>query len=110
MSERPRILTDWDEVQHDPLTLPPDDFQGIDIEDAVEKIKDWFFENFEDPVQSTPPPLQTHPSCIGCSVWSQQTAACAAEACCESASEFDPSFLKQFNELPRRSAFGPHAE
>ena len=29
---------------------------------------------------------------------------------CESASEFDPSFLRQFNELPRRSAFGPHAE
>jgi hypothetical protein len=23
---------------------------------------------------------------------------------------FDPSFLRQFNELPRRSAFGPHAE
>jgi hypothetical protein len=29
---------------------------------------------------------------------------------CESASEFDPSFLRQFNELPRRSAFGLHAE
>jgi hypothetical protein len=29
---------------------------------------------------------------------------------CESASEFDPSLLRQFNELPRRSAFGPHAE
>ena len=31
-------------------------------------------------------------------------------ALCESASEFDPSFLRQLNELPRRSAFGPHAE
>jgi hypothetical protein len=29
---------------------------------------------------------------------------------CESALEFDPFFLRQFNELPRRSAFGPHAE
>jgi hypothetical protein len=29
---------------------------------------------------------------------------------CESASEFDPSLLRQFNKLPRRSAFGPHAE
>jgi hypothetical protein len=29
---------------------------------------------------------------------------------CESASEFDPSSLRQFNKLPRRSAFGPHAE
>jgi hypothetical protein len=29
---------------------------------------------------------------------------------CESASEFEPSFLRQFNQLPRRSAFGPHAE
>jgi hypothetical protein len=28
---------------------------------------------------------------------------------CESASEVDPSFLGQFNELVRRSAFGPHA-
>jgi hypothetical protein len=32
------------------------------------------------------------------------------EGDCESASEFDPSFLRQFNALPRRSAFGPHAE
>jgi hypothetical protein len=31
-------------------------------------------------------------------------------AACESASEFDPTFLRQFNVLPRRSAFGPHAE
>jgi Protein of unknown function (DUF3147) len=32
------------------------------------------------------------------------------KAGCESASEFDPSFLGQFNVLRRRSAFGPHAE
>lgn len=54
MTERPKVLENWDEVQHDPLTLPPDDFEGMSIEDAVEKIKDWFFENFEDPVHSTP--------------------------------------------------------
>jgi class 3 adenylate cyclase len=29
---------------------------------------------------------------------------------CASASEFDPFFVGQFNALPRRSAFGPHAE
>jgi hypothetical protein len=54
MSERPKILAHWEEAQHDPLTLPPDDFKGMSIEDAVEKIKDWFLENFEDPVHSTP--------------------------------------------------------
>jgi hypothetical protein len=54
MSERPKILEQWDEVQHDPLTLPPDDFEGLSLEDAVERIKEWFFENFEDPVHSTP--------------------------------------------------------
>ena len=54
MSERPKILEHWDEVQHDPLTLPPDDFDGMSTDDAVELIKEWFFENFEDPVHSTP--------------------------------------------------------
>ena len=29
---------------------------------------------------------------------------------CELASEFDPSFLRQFNGLARRSALGPPAE
>jgi hypothetical protein len=54
MSERPKILEHWDEAQHDPLTLPPDDFDGMSTDDAVELIKEWFFENFEDPVHSTP--------------------------------------------------------
>jgi len=54
MTERPKILGAWDEVQHDPLTAPPDDFEGMDIEDAVELIKQWFFENFEDPAHNTP--------------------------------------------------------
>ena len=54
MSERPKILEQWDEVQHDPLTVPPDDFEGMSIEDGVERIKEWFLVNFEDPVHSTP--------------------------------------------------------
>jgi hypothetical protein len=54
MTKRPKILEQWDEVQHDPLTDPPDDFEGMSLEDAVERIKEWFFENFEDPVHSTP--------------------------------------------------------
>ena len=29
---------------------------------------------------------------------------------CASALEFDPFFVGQFDALPRRSAFGPHAE
>jgi hypothetical protein len=54
LKERPKVLDLWDEVQHDPLTLPPDDFRGLDIEDAVALIRGWFFENFEDPAHSTP--------------------------------------------------------
>jgi hypothetical protein len=54
MAEQPKILEQWDEVQHDPLTLPPDDFEGMTIEEAVELIKEWFFENFEDPAHSAP--------------------------------------------------------
>ncbi len=54
MSERPKILELWDEVQHDPLTLPPDDFEGRSIEEAVELIKERFFQKFEDHVHNTP--------------------------------------------------------
>lgn len=54
MSKRPEILKHWEEVQHDPLTIPPDDFEGMDTEDAVALIKSWFGENFEDPVETTP--------------------------------------------------------
>ena len=54
MSERPKILEQWDEIQRDPLTIPPDEFEGMSIDDAVELIKEWFFENFEDPAQHTP--------------------------------------------------------
>jgi hypothetical protein len=54
MKQRPDVLSNWDEAQHDPLSLPPDNFSGMTQDDAVELIKDWFFSNFEDPAQSTP--------------------------------------------------------
>lgn len=54
MNQRPPILGQWDEVQHDPLSIPPDDFSNISFDEAVEAIKDWFFDNFEDPAQHTP--------------------------------------------------------
>ena len=54
MSKRPKILDNWDEIQHDPLSIPPDSFEDMTQEDAVELIRDWFFENFEDPAHSTP--------------------------------------------------------
>ena len=39
-----------------------------------------------------------------------EAAAIIGAAVCESGFEFDPSSLRQFKKLPRRSAFGPHAE
>lgn len=54
MTKRPTVLDNWDETQHDPLSIPPNDFVGRSIEESVELIKDWFFENFEDPVVMTP--------------------------------------------------------
>lgn len=52
--ERPAILDLWNEIQLDPLTIPPDDFSGLELDEAVEQITDWFFSNFEDPANSTP--------------------------------------------------------
>lgn len=54
MAKRPAVLDHWDEVQHDPLTLPPDDFNGLTEAEAVELIREWFFVNFEDPNVETP--------------------------------------------------------
>lgn len=54
MSERSKSLEQWDEVQHDPLSFPPDYFEGMSIDDAIELIKEWFFENFEGPEHHTP--------------------------------------------------------
>lgn len=46
-------LSFLDETQLDPFSPPPDDFGGLSIDDAVELIREWFFENFEDPVHNT---------------------------------------------------------
>lgn len=54
MVERSPILDAWDEPQLDPLTNPPEELMSLPIEEAVEKIATWFFENFEDPAESTP--------------------------------------------------------
>jgi hypothetical protein len=54
MKERPKVLATWDEIQHEPLSLPPDDFKGLEPDDAIALIRDWFFDNFEDPAHSTP--------------------------------------------------------
>lgn len=44
----------WNEPGLDPFSPPPDDFSGLSLEDAVEAITNWFFENFEDPAHETP--------------------------------------------------------
>jgi hypothetical protein len=54
INPRPAILDAWEEVQHDPLTIPPDNFSGMSLDDAVEIITAWFYENFENPVHRTP--------------------------------------------------------
>jgi hypothetical protein len=54
LAQRPKILETWEEVQHDPLTLPPDNFDGLSQDEAAELIKDWFLQNFEDPAHHTP--------------------------------------------------------
>jgi hypothetical protein len=53
MARRPTVLEAFEESQHDPLSIPPD-VRHTSVEDAIEAIKTWFFENFEDPVHSTP--------------------------------------------------------
>ena len=44
----------WDEIQLDPLSPPPEGFEGMTVADAVEVIQAWFLENFERPEESTP--------------------------------------------------------
>jgi hypothetical protein len=44
----------WSEIQLDPMSPPPEDFEGIGVKEGVELIRNWFFENFEDPEQNTP--------------------------------------------------------
>jgi hypothetical protein len=40
----------WNDTQLDPLSPPPEDFDGLSVDDAAELIKGWFLDNFEDPV------------------------------------------------------------
>jgi hypothetical protein len=42
----------WNDTQLDPLSPPPEDFDGLSVDYAVELIKGWFLDNFEDPVRS----------------------------------------------------------
>ncbi|MCR6735667.1 MAG: hypothetical protein NVV83_17000 [Afipia sp.] len=48
-----RVREVYDEAQHDPLSFPPD-LDGLSDDDAIEEMREWFFENFENPVESTP--------------------------------------------------------
>jgi hypothetical protein len=54
MNKRQNGLEHWDEIQHDPVSDPPDNFNGMEIEEAVALIATWFFRNFEDPAHHTP--------------------------------------------------------
>ncbi len=49
-----RIASAWDEVQLDSITQPPTDLKELPIDDAVEIIREWFLDNFEDPAEHTP--------------------------------------------------------
>jgi len=49
MSETHRVVSFLNEVGVDPYSPPPEDFDNLSTEDAVELIKAWFFINFEDP-------------------------------------------------------------
>jgi hypothetical protein len=53
MIKRPAVREPYDELQHDPVSRPPD-VSEMSREGAIEAIKDWFLVNFEDPVHSTP--------------------------------------------------------
>ncbi|MEZ5814856.1 MAG: hypothetical protein R3E13_09115 [Alphaproteobacteria bacterium] len=41
-------------VQLDDVSVPPESFEGLNKEESLEAIKEWFFENFEDPAHRTP--------------------------------------------------------
>jgi hypothetical protein len=47
------MMAAYDEPQHNPVSPPPS-IVGLTQEDAVDVIKDWFLQNFEDPVHNTP--------------------------------------------------------
>lgn len=43
----------YDEVQHNPVSDPPD-VRGASQDKAIEAIKGWFLQNFDNPVHGTP--------------------------------------------------------
>lgn len=47
-------LANWDEIQHAPVSVPPQDLHRLATDDAVAAVKNWFRENFDDPAQATP--------------------------------------------------------
>src|SRR3546814_17702881 len=53
MNDRLTVLIYFEEIQHDPISTPPE-IAELPIVEAVTSVKEWFFENFEDPAQSTP--------------------------------------------------------
>ncbi len=54
MTEQPKRLSKWDEIQQIPVSVPPENFSGLSTDEGSELIKEWFFKNFEDPIESTP--------------------------------------------------------
>jgi hypothetical protein len=44
----------WGGIQLDDPSPPPEDFEGLDVDDAAELIVEWFHRNFERPEESTP--------------------------------------------------------
>lgn len=44
----------WGGIQLDNPSPPPEDFEGLAVDEAVELITEWFLQNFERPEESTP--------------------------------------------------------
>jgi hypothetical protein len=51
---RPRVLDQFNEPDMRPVSNPPGNFVDQDDESNKEAVLNWFYENFEDPVHSTP--------------------------------------------------------
>ncbi|WP_131800227.1 hypothetical protein [Methylobacterium indicum] len=44
----------FEEIQHDPLSPAPSEIGDLPIEEIIEQVRAWFYENFEDPGLHTP--------------------------------------------------------
>jgi hypothetical protein len=47
-------VSSWDELQHEPVSVPPTNLKSLPKEAAQQAIIEWFGANFEDPVHCTP--------------------------------------------------------